>query len=91
MKFLLHSLNFAPELTGIGKYTGEMVHWLVQRGHDVRVVTAPRTIPNGKCRMATAAPDTARSVGRSTTARRLSGERLCGYRRSRAEPNELSI
>nr|WP_269117440.1 glycosyltransferase WbuB [Ramlibacter monticola] len=35
----MYSLNFAPELTGIGKYTGEMAKWLAERGHDVRVVT----------------------------------------------------
>lgn len=45
MKLLIYGLNFAPELTGIGKYTGEMVRWLAQRGHDVRVVTAPPYYP----------------------------------------------
>jgi colanic acid biosynthesis glycosyl transferase WcaI len=39
MKFLFIGLNFAPELTGIGKYTGEMAGWLAARGHDVSVVT----------------------------------------------------
>jgi len=28
MKILLHGINFAPELTGVGKYTGEMAQWL---------------------------------------------------------------
>jgi colanic acid biosynthesis glycosyl transferase WcaI len=41
MKILLYGINFAPELTGIGKYTGELAAWLAARGHDVRVVTAP--------------------------------------------------
>jgi len=39
MKILIHGINYAPELTGIGKYTGEMVEWLVAKGHEVRVVT----------------------------------------------------
>ncbi|NEX62721.1 glycosyltransferase WbuB [Noviherbaspirillum galbum] len=46
MKILLYGINFAPELTGIGKYTGEMAAWLAQAGHDVRVVTAPPYYPN---------------------------------------------
>ena len=45
MKILLYSINFAPELTGIGKYTGEMAAWLAARGHQVRVVTAPPYYP----------------------------------------------
>ena len=40
MKILLYGLNFAPELTGIGKYSGEMALWLAARGHEVRVVCA---------------------------------------------------
>ena len=45
MKILLYGINFAPELTGIGKYTGEMAAWLVGQGHQVRVVTAPPYYP----------------------------------------------
>lgn len=45
LKFLLYSINFAPELTGIGKYTGEMAAWLAQHGHEVRVITAPPYYP----------------------------------------------
>lgn len=45
MQILLYGINFAPELTGIGKYTGEMAAWLAARGHDVRVVTAPPYYP----------------------------------------------
>ena len=40
MKILVYGINFAPELTGVGKYTAEMAGWLVARGHEVRVVTA---------------------------------------------------
>lgn len=46
MKVLLYGINFAPELTGIGKYTGEMAAWLAKAGHDVRVVTAPPYYPD---------------------------------------------
>lgn len=46
MKVLFYGINFAPELTGIGKYTGEMAAWLAAQGHDVRVVTAPPYYPN---------------------------------------------
>ncbi len=45
MRILLYGLNFAPELTGIGKYTGEMAAWLATRGHEVRVITAPPYYP----------------------------------------------
>jgi len=45
LKILIYSINFAPELTGIGKYTGEMVEWLAQAGHEVRVITAPPYYP----------------------------------------------
>ena len=45
MKILLLSLNFAPELTGIGKYSGEMADGLVRRGHEVSVVCAPPYYP----------------------------------------------
>ena len=48
MKILIHCINFAPELTGIGKYTGEMAAWLAARGHSVRVVTAPPYYPDWK-------------------------------------------
>lgn len=45
MKILIYSLNFSPEITGIGKYSGEMVQWLSNRGHEVRVVCAPPHYP----------------------------------------------
>ncbi len=40
LRILIFGLNYAPELTGIGKYTGDMAKWLAERGHQVRVVTA---------------------------------------------------
>ncbi|MFO1060374.1 MAG: WcaI family glycosyltransferase, partial [Dongiaceae bacterium] len=45
MRLLVYGLNHAPEPTGIGKYTGEMVAWLAARGHDVRVIAAPPYYP----------------------------------------------
>jgi colanic acid biosynthesis glycosyl transferase WcaI len=39
LRILIHGINYSPELTGIGKYTGEMASWLADHGHDVRVVT----------------------------------------------------
>jgi len=40
MRILIFGINYSPELTGIGKYTGEMGSWLATHGHDVHVVTA---------------------------------------------------
>jgi colanic acid biosynthesis glycosyl transferase WcaI len=48
MRILLYSANFAPEPTGIGKYSGEMAKWLVEHGHSVRVVAAPPYYPMWK-------------------------------------------
>jgi colanic acid biosynthesis glycosyl transferase WcaI len=50
LRILIYGLNYAPELTGIGKYTGEMASWLTARGHDVRVVTAPPYYPAWRIR-----------------------------------------
>ncbi|SOZ17549.1 colanic acid biosynthesis, glycosyl transferase [Cupriavidus taiwanensis] len=45
MKILIYCQNYAPELTGIGKYTGEQAQWLAARGHEVRVICAPPYYP----------------------------------------------
>ena len=45
MKILLYGINYSPELTGIGKYSGEQARWLAGQGHEVRVVTAPPYYP----------------------------------------------
>ena len=50
MRILLHGINYSPELTGIGKYSGEMAEWLAGRGHEVRVVTAPPYYPAWRVR-----------------------------------------
>lgn len=38
-KVLIYGINYAPELTGIGKYTGELGAWLAETGHEVEVIT----------------------------------------------------
>ena len=48
MKLLLVSLNFSPELTGIGKYNGEMSLKLVDKGCEVSAVVAPPYYPDWK-------------------------------------------
>ncbi len=46
MRILIVGFNFHPELTGIGKYTGELVAHLVGIGHQVRVITTPPYYPH---------------------------------------------
>jgi colanic acid biosynthesis glycosyl transferase WcaI len=48
MKVLLYSLNYSPELTGIGKYNGEMSKWLVNNAVEVQVVSAKPYYPEWK-------------------------------------------
>ena len=45
MRLVIYGINYRPELTGIGKYSGEMAEWLAARGHEVRIVTAPPYYP----------------------------------------------
>src|SRR5262245_60869965 len=45
MRLLVLGINYAPELTGIGKYTSEMAEWLVARGHAGQVDNAPPYYP----------------------------------------------
>jgi colanic acid biosynthesis glycosyl transferase WcaI len=46
MRILIYGINYTPELTGIGKYTGELAQWLAGRGHEVYLVTAPPYYPD---------------------------------------------
>jgi len=48
LKILIYGINYAPELTGIGKYTGELAPWLAEEGHEVKVVTSYPYYPNWK-------------------------------------------
>jgi len=45
VKILFYGLNFKPELTGVGKYSGEMVNWLANHNHQIRVITSPPYYP----------------------------------------------
>jgi colanic acid biosynthesis glycosyl transferase WcaI len=45
MRILIHGFNYAPELVGIGRYTGELGSWLASRGHAVTVLAAPPYYP----------------------------------------------
>jgi colanic acid biosynthesis glycosyl transferase WcaI len=48
MRIIIYGINYAPELTGIGKYTAEMAVWLVQQGHSVDVITGQPYYPEWK-------------------------------------------
>jgi colanic acid biosynthesis glycosyl transferase WcaI len=48
MRILVYGINYAPELTGIGKYTSEMCEWFAENGHEVTVITAPPYYPQWK-------------------------------------------
>lgn len=45
MKVLVYGLNHAPEVVGIGRYSGELAQWLASDGHRLRVITAPPYFP----------------------------------------------
>jgi colanic acid biosynthesis glycosyl transferase WcaI len=48
VKVILQSLNYSPELTGIGKYNGEMCEELSRRGIDITAIVAPPYYPDWK-------------------------------------------
>ncbi len=48
MKILIYGINFSPELTGIGKFTGEMAEWFAKNQNNVKVVTAVPYYPQWK-------------------------------------------
>jgi len=47
-RILVIGINSAPELTGIGRYTGEMLNWMVAQGYEVTMVTAFPYYPQWK-------------------------------------------
>lgn len=50
MRILVFGINYSPDLTGIGKYTGEMCAYLAEKGHDLTVVTAHPYYPQWELR-----------------------------------------
>jgi colanic acid biosynthesis glycosyl transferase WcaI len=44
-KILIYGINYAPEMIGVGRFTGEIGAYLAEIGFDVRVVTAPPHYP----------------------------------------------
>lgn len=50
LRILIVSLNFAPEETATGLYTGEMAKWLAARGHHVDAIAGLPHYPEWKVR-----------------------------------------
>lgn len=44
-RIVIYVANYKPELTGIGKYSGELAEWFAAKDYDVRVITAPPYYP----------------------------------------------
>jgi colanic acid biosynthesis glycosyl transferase WcaI len=44
-RVLIYGINYAPEIAGVGRYSGEIGAYLAAQGHDVTVVTAPPHYP----------------------------------------------
>nr|WP_249778218.1 WcaI family glycosyltransferase [Phenylobacterium glaciei] len=42
---MIYGINYAPEIAGVGKYSGEIGEFLVARGHEVCVVSTPPHYP----------------------------------------------
>lgn len=47
-RVLIYGINYAPEIAGVGRYTGEIGAYLASAGHQVTVVTAPPHYPGWK-------------------------------------------
>jgi colanic acid biosynthesis glycosyl transferase WcaI len=48
VRILVHGINFAPELIGVGKFTGEMCEWLARRGHAFKIISSYPHYPDWK-------------------------------------------
>ena len=44
----MYCINYAPEMTGVAKYTSEMCVWLAKNGHNVSVITGQPYYPEWK-------------------------------------------
>lgn len=49
-RILIYGINYAPEIAGVGRYTGEIGAHLAAAGHEVCVVTAPPHYPGWQVR-----------------------------------------
>jgi len=47
-RVVVYGMNYAPEIAGVGKYTGEIAEHLASQGMDVVVVTTPPHYPGWK-------------------------------------------
>ncbi|WP_234906113.1 WcaI family glycosyltransferase [Affinirhizobium pseudoryzae] len=47
-RIIVYGMNYAPEIAGVGKYTGEIAEHLAAVGEDVTVVTTPPHYPGWK-------------------------------------------
>lgn len=47
-KILIIGINSSPELTGIGRYTGEMIDWMLSKGYSITLVTSYPYYPHWK-------------------------------------------
>jgi len=44
-EILIYGMNYAPEMIGVGRYSGEIGAYLAEHGHAVRVITTPPHYP----------------------------------------------
>jgi colanic acid biosynthesis glycosyl transferase WcaI len=49
-RVVIYGINYAPEIAGVGRYTGEIGEHLAAEGHEVCVVTAPPHYPGWKAK-----------------------------------------
>jgi colanic acid biosynthesis glycosyl transferase WcaI len=50
VRVLLYTMNYAPEMIGCGKFSGEMGGWLAERDWEVRVIASPPYYPEWRVR-----------------------------------------
>jgi hypothetical protein len=48
MKILTIKTNYASEVSGIGKYSSELVEWFASKGHEVRFALLPKLAGTGR-------------------------------------------
>jgi colanic acid biosynthesis glycosyl transferase WcaI len=49
-RVIIYGMNYAPEPTGVGRYTGEIGEYLATQGLNIEVITAPPHYPGWKIR-----------------------------------------